>query len=64
MTPVVQESRASRRPVRASMKSKSEVPLSALDNDPHIKQVWAEYKGAPTPELRNELMEHYLPLAN
>lgn len=43
MTPVVQESRASRRPLRTVNKSasKSEVPLPALDNDPHIKDVWA-----------------------
>ena len=66
MTPAVQESRTSRRPLRTVNKSssRSEVPLSALDNDPHIKEVWATYKAAPTPELRNELMEHYLPLAN
>jgi RNA polymerase sigma factor for flagellar operon FliA len=55
-----------RRVIRASTKGsgKSEVPLSALDHDPRIKQVWAEYKAAPSPEQRNDLMEHYLPLVN
>lgn len=66
MTLAAQETRASRRTVRSvSGKGfKSEVPLSALDNDPRIKEVWATYKTSPTPELRNELMEHYLPLVH
>lgn len=66
MTEAAQETRTSHRPTRLVMSksSRSEVPLSALDNDPRIKEVWATYKSAPTPELRNELMEHYLPLVH
>jgi RNA polymerase sigma factor for flagellar operon FliA len=64
MSPTAQETRVSRRPIRTTTgrSSKPEVPLSALDNDPHIKQVWGTYKASPSPEQRNELMEHYLPL--
>ena len=67
MTQADQETRASsRRTARpaVSKSTRSEVPLSALDNDPRIKEVWAVYKQSPTPEMRNDLMEHYLPLVN
>lgn len=66
MTHTAQETGAVRRTVRSasftSKLGKSEMPLSALDNDPRIKSVWASYKESPSPEERNELMEHYLPL--
>lgn len=66
MSPTAQETRGSRRTIRTSTgrSSKPEIPLSALDNDPRIKEVWGTYKASPTPELRNELMEHYLPLVH
>jgi RNA polymerase sigma factor for flagellar operon FliA len=77
MTHAAEETRGSRKtsadsatakpgPTRMTIgkSAKSDVPLSALDNDPRIKIVWQTYKTAPTPEFRNELMEHYLPLVN
>ena len=67
MTQADQETRvSSRRTARpaVSKSTRSEVPLSALDNDPRIKEVWAVYKQSPSPEMRNDLMEHYLPLVN
>ena len=30
--------------------------------DPKVAQTWVRYKASPSPALRNELMEHYLPL--
>jgi RNA polymerase sigma factor for flagellar operon FliA len=37
------------------------VTQAPADNRP-ISEIWIEYKKAPTEELRNRLMEHYLPL--
>ena len=34
--------------------------LTRIDSD--IPQVWRDYRAAPTVELRNRLLEHYLPL--
>src|SRR5438270_14088969 len=30
--------------------------------DVDVQQIWRDYRAAPTTELRNQLLEHYLPL--
>src|SRR3954468_8023214 len=48
----------------AATHSPGRTPRVTEDADRLIGAVWARYKAAPTPQLRNELMEHYLPLVH
>jgi len=63
-TPGNQKMEVSNTPEEHEMKSAVTDKPDKSDQEASIADLWRQYKSAPTKELRNHLIEHYLPLVN